>query len=259
MQLKPVLLAVAATVLLSACQTPSYHLAPKLAPDQTATLVQGRPSVNSVKPLGAAQVTLLTETGSEQVQLLLAVRNQGRTSADFGIENVSASDGAGQPVHVYTYDELANAARQQAAADQVAAYRDAATHTNAAYAGTVQSYDAADPNSYTSQYGYGQDSSHAMPAHGSDEEALNYNAEAVRHQVERSARYRRQVAEIEKHLAETIRKLGGTILRDGQVAPGDSAGGVIVLERPEDAQALAVAVSLNGEVHNFTFDVKKVD
>ena len=142
-------------------------------------------------------------------------------------------------------------------------YRDAATHTNAAYAGTVQSYDSGDANSFTSQYGDGQGTSHAMPSHGADEEALNYNAAAVRHQVERSAKYRRQVAEIEQHLADTIRKLGGTILRDGQVAPGDSAGGIIVLDRPQgkgsdDAQALALAVTLNGETHNFTFDVKEI-
>jgi hypothetical protein len=228
---------------LSGCAQ-NYIASPIAEGDQQIRYAQGIATTMADRDNGSVQVTSL---GSADNRLVFgaAAFNKGKTSVNFGLENVTITSG-GKPLRTYSRDELAHEAKVQAQWAAVAT----------ALAGAAAAYSA-------NQAAYQQTNGTIIGSRGgmiSYHETTYNPGVAVAGTAIAGAATAYELNSIKNSLDNTISHLNGSILQMNTVDPGNSAGGEIVVDLPKAKtfpQPLEISVSWNGGVYTFEFDVAK--
>ena len=202
---------------------------------------QGVPTVDLELKDGVVQVTPL---GVDHGSLVfgVAVYNDSRQPANFGIENVAASTGSGS-LRAFTKDELVRQAKNRATWTQIGlAFLGAAAATAAA---SQRSYYR---NTYVTPRGTYR-SYWSMPSAVGQVQATaiaagtGYGLVAVQNQLDR-----------------TVETLGSEIVQLTTIDPGESYAGRVILQKfnPKSLPSqLVLTVNWNGESYPFTFQIAK--
>ena len=220
---------------------PNWAVQPIQAGQETVRFNQGVPTLDLELKDGVVQVTPLgIDHGS--LAFGVAVYNDSRQPANFGIENVAASTGGGS-LRAFTKDELERQAKNRATWTQIGlAFLGAAAATAAASQrsyyrstyvtprGTYRSY-------WSMPSAVGQVQATAIAA------GTGYGLVAVQNQLDR-----------------TVETLGDEIVQLTTIDPGESYAGRIILQKfsPKSLPSqLVLTVNWNGESYSFTFQVAK--
>ena len=220
---------------------PNWAVQPIQAGQETVRFHQGVPTVDLELKEGVVQVTPL---GIDHGSLVfgVAVYNDSRQPANFGIENVAASTGSGT-LRAFTKDELVRQAKNRATWTQIGlAFLGAAAATAAASQrnyyrstyvtprGTYRSY-------WSMPSAVGQVQATAIAA------GTGYGIVSVQNQLDR-----------------TVETLGNEIVQLTTIDPGESYAGRLVLQKfnPKSLPSqIVLTVNWNGESYPFTFQVAK--
>ena len=104
--------AVCAALAVSACAT-SYSVQPVAGQNQSIRYVQGQATTFAEGRNGSVQITPLGVNEKGRLVFGVAAFNNGKQSANFGVENMSAgADGA--PLRIFTHAELERMAKNDA-------------------------------------------------------------------------------------------------------------------------------------------------
>ena len=220
---------------------PNWAIQPVQAGQETVRYNQGVPTVDLELKDGVVQVTPL---GVDHGSLVfgVAVYNDSRQPANFGIENVAASTGSAA-LRAFTKDELVRQAKNRAAWTQVglaflgvaaataaASQRSYYRNTYVTPRGTYRSY-------WSMPSAVGQVQATAIAA------GTGYGLVAVQNQLDR-----------------TVETLGSEIVQLTTIDPGESYAGRIILQKfnPKSLPAqMVLTVNWNGEAYPFTFQIAK--
>lgn len=210
---------------------------------------QGVPVLKSQKKHHVTAALLTDTFGAELWQLpavYIGFANRSRSTLDFSTANVTATSG-GKKVRVLTAQELERKINTQAALMALATSMNAASQTIAASAPqTTYSYGSA------SAYGSGG------YAHGTySGVSTTYNPAASAAAIAQiNATTSNQLSSIAAARDGHLNDLS-TMLRRNTVAPGQIADGVIKMWSQDirSQKPLVLSVTIDGETHEFLFDV----
>lgn len=210
---------------------------------------QGVPLVKSQKTNGVVVRILTSEFNNETnglPSLFVAAYNGSTSDLDFSTENIRAESG-GKPVKVYSFEQMQKRIRNEAALMAFAVAMSAA-------GASVQA--SLPQTSYTSgtinAYGTG---GYARANYGAITTTYNPTAvAAAQAQINSNMMSQMSMVASSRNL-----QLSGTaaLLRRNTIAPGAAAGGVVKLHGPdiEAGKPLRITVNLQGEIHEFLFEV----
>lgn len=244
MKFKNIAICITASVSLAGCAT-NFAATPVPSSDQQIRYTQGIATTFSDKSQASLQVTPLGYIqGDNRLVFGAAAFNKATTAVNFGLENVTVTYG-GSPLKIHTRDELAHEAKVKAAWAAVATV----------LAGAAAAY-AANQNAYHTTSGYvsGPAGTTTFYARSYDP-GLAYAGGAAA-----GAATGYGLVSIKSSLDDTIAHLNGSVLQINTVDPGKSAGGEIIVDMPKGKtfpDPLDIAISWNGEVHNFVFNIAK--
>ncbi|WP_343698972.1 hypothetical protein [Caulobacter sp.] len=232
-------------VAVTSCAAPAFAAGPlTLYPErigaETARFTQGVATVRLTTPAGTVEVRPLS-ADKGQAAFSLVVVNQGVSSANFGVENVSATlDGV--PVAVPTRAQLADQAQRKAREAKIGA---------ALFAGAVAGLVSGASN----EGAYYQ---HVRGPHGGYTREVRWedNTPGVIGATTAVAGGALAIQGVDDRLADRLDRLDGQILQTTTVDPGERFGGMIVV--PIDRQSgypvrIQLQVTFNGAVYPFAF------
>lgn len=186
---------------------------------------------------------------SDLPSFLVVLTNNGKAPIDFSISNVTAESG-GKPARVITFEKLQKKIRTQAALLAM----------SAAMNGASQSIAASMPQQtfHTgSAYAYGSSGGYTRGSYTGVSTTFNPAVSSM------------AVSQINANTATQIRGIAAsrnaalqdteTMLQRDTVFPGRAAGGVVKLNSSDlqRGKPLRLVVSIDGELHEFYFDVGK--
>ncbi len=176
----------------------------------------------------------------EKIEFSVFTANKSNTSYVFSTENISATFN-GNPLKVYSYEELKEEVRREAARKRIGAMM-------AGYGRAISSA------STGSQYTYNQ---YTGPIYTYDYGAVNKASQE--NQAQTTADLNR-IADDETRQANSITE---NILRKHTVAPGVTYGGGVTMERVRlrgvESGVLNVVVDIEGDRHSFEFVLSPVE
>lgn len=144
---------------LAGCVSTPLQVTPQQKPNQIITYNHGVPICTLLKKNGEKGGVAIWHAGGYRAALLgITYTNTTKSVCDFGIENISATDGQGKPLHIYTADELR----------RIAAGQYNAMVVSSAISGAAQGISAAMPSTttYTGYGGYSGVATTYNPAQG---------------------------------------------------------------------------------------------
>jgi hypothetical protein len=179
----------------------------------------------------------------------IGVVNGGDATFDFSTANVTAMSGS-TPVPVLTYEQIAKRIKKDANRLAMAT----------AMAGASQSIAASAPQTTYSSGTYGTRGAYGKPATYGTYSGVSttYNpAATAAAQAQINANTSSQMSAITANRDALLSGMGD-ILRLNTVRPGASAGGIIKLDASRiEPGPLKLIATVNGEVHEFIFEVGK--
>lgn len=195
-----------------------------------------------------------TYNSSERPTIVISVLNKTNEPFNFSTDNVHAYLD-GEPLRVFTYEELAAEVKKaQAWAAVAAALNGMAQSMNAANAGYT--YQSGSFNA--SAYGNNGYSAHGYGSYS----GYSYNAAAAQQaQAAANAQTQAKMDAIRNQTEQSLAQLSSTILRKSTVMPQSWHGGYIALDNIADVNQpheIKLLVDLAGEVHEFTLDHLKI-
>jgi hypothetical protein len=243
--MKNMILALSLFFLLQGCAT-TLRLDPIASDGQQEIFQEGVKTLFSTKQsLVAIRPSTSTYLSTQRPTMVVSVLNGTETPFNFSTEDIMVF-ADGQPVRVFSYDELiAEIRTRQAWAALSVAMSGAAQSMNAANAG--RTYHS---GTYNTGYGYGSYSGYS------------YNPGAVQQaQAAANAQTIANMNVIKSQTDQALTELSATILKKTTVFPQMLHGGYIKLEYFSDSPSVnnvVVKVNAGGEIHEFKFSHIKV-
>lgn len=220
---------------------PKWVVQPIQAGEETVRYEKGVPTVDLEMKDGVVQITpLAMDHGS--LAFGIAIYNDGRQPANFGVENISVAHGDGT-VKVFTREELQKKAQNRAMWQTIAL---------AAVGAMAAASAASQRNHYRSTF---------VTPRGTYRSY--WSAPSVAGQIQATAIAAGTgvgIASIQNHLDETLRALGDEVVQLTTVDPGESYGGRIVIAKikPKTLPArMSIEINWNGEQYPFSFQIAK--
>jgi hypothetical protein len=240
--------------ILSGCAS-TLKLDPVASEDQQEVFQEGTEMVISSKSsVVAMRPSTNTYTSTLRPTLVVSVFNHTDEPHVFSTENIEVFVN-GDPVKVFTYDELvAEIKQQQASAALVAALNGAAQSMNAANAG--KTYHS---GSYNSSY-YGN-SGYTGTGYGSYSGYSYDPAASMQAQAAVNLQTQANMKNIEAQTANSLNNLSATMLKKTTVFPQNIYGGYITLDKlptPDEVNVVIAKITFAGEVHEFKLEHIKV-
>ena len=135
------------TIAIAGCASVPLQVTPQQRPNQIITYDHGVALVSLLKTNGQKGGVVVWHAGGFRAALLgINFHNLTKSTCDFGLENISATDGNGRPLHIYTPQELRkiavgqyNAMAMTAAIAGASQAVSASMPSTASYSGTVYS------------------------------------------------------------------------------------------------------------------------
>ena len=217
---------------------------------QKAVFIDGRDVLISTKrnsvSIGPVANTLET---SGRGEFIVAVKNGTRHDILFSTNHITAhtvENDQSRALKVFSHDELVKEEKERQVWAAIAA----------GISGAADSYSASSAGySYSTPYSYGNNI--YTPALSTP--TYNYSAaEAARQEA--SARSETRFARLETEGRANLMSLS-TVLKKQTIFPGETHGGIVVVELPEPSDQLKEIffnVNVDGEIHEFKFTQKKI-
>ncbi|MBV5258963.1 hypothetical protein FLX56_11115 [Synechococcus moorigangaii CMS01] len=252
-----ILLCLMSALAVAGCAT-TYSLSPVplTVENQEIRYVRGVPSVTSFGASGAVEVAPASHSFDDRLSFVVVAFNGTETPLTLGTENVSIRY-ADETARVFTFDELEQEARRQAAweAFAVALGSAAQSYSNAqaGYSTTTTTYSGTTTGTAFNRFGTTQVQANTMGTAFSQ----TYNPQVVQQlEAENRAQAQQQMAMIGDRLSTALSALGQNILRTTTIEPGQLFGGQVVGAKPrirDNQLPVTVEVEFAGETHSFEF------
>jgi hypothetical protein len=237
----------AAAFVLCACAT-NYAVTPIGGEGQEVRFAQGIPTTFSDHDRGAVQVSPLGVSQDNQRLLFgVAAFNKSNAPGNLGVENVSASTPDGQPIKVFSVEELVAEARNRAMWQAIGV---AVAGGAAAISASQNAYRTTNGTVITPRGGV-----YTYTAQTYDPTAAAIGTAAA------GAATGVALVSIKNSLDSTIGSLRGNGLQTTTIDPGGSYGGEVMAasvpgnKYPQD---VVVTVRFNGEEHAFRYNIAVV-
>lgn len=243
--------------LLGGC-TSYYSMRPLENGEQQVRYERGVATTYSIGGRAALRITPVRTEFRERPVFRLAISNVGERSFNIGAEHITIAS-PDDDVHVYTYHQIARERRNAAAWSQF---------FNAMQLG-VDTYNAHEASHSTTNYQSTTSGSRSFVANngvsGYRVESRSTTGRSVTYDpgmqaiLTAQARmgYEAREASIERALDDQISDLRMTYLQTTTVDPGETFGGLFVIDKPElgerHGETIAVSVDIRGERHTFHF------
>lgn len=240
------------SLFLSSCTAPkdTFSLTPSAG--QEAMVRDGVPAlVSSKRHIAFIRPAASQQASADRPRFVIALLNRGKQPATFSVATVAVEVARPRKVRlrVYTHHELmAEVESRRNAQLVVSALAGAAGAVSASQAGygyTTGSY------TRTSPYG---------ASHGTYS-ATNYNPAIAQAAANANAdRTADNMVAIEGQAQGMLNQLQASVIKDHTLMPGESHGGLIVVDAPEKSDAGAeytITLQFDGEVHTFQVAQKR--
>lgn len=228
---------------LTGCAT-SYDFKPLAVDGTSVTYDHGVPVTASSKLISAVQVQPLEINKQGRLVLGVAATNRSNHDFNFGVENVSVLDGAGNVLRVYTQAELVRQAKNRATWAAVAMEMSGAA---AAY--------AANRNAYSTTTGYIN-----SPRGITNFSATSYDPGAAAAGVAAaSVATGAGLYAINEGLNNAISHYRGRVLQVTTIRPGNVYGGEVHTQRIALSKSAIVSIKVlvEGDEHEFRYKITK--
>jgi hypothetical protein len=229
---------------LAGCAT-EYSVSPLADLAQQVHYWHGKPTIYSETRLGAVQVTPLGVNDDDRVGFAVAVFNKSGAPVNFGIENLEVAQQNGAPGKIFTSMELQHEAKVHAAWAEfgilLLGATDAALASRSAYSTTRTKVRTSYGNASIITRAYDPAAAYAA---GRDAGIVTGAGIAV----------------IQSSLDNTLAMIDQHVLQTTTVDPGQSDGGIAVvdtLSSEQFPQDVTLHVNLVGEDHVFRFSVAR--
>ncbi len=224
---------------LSACMPTKYTIGAVAQEGQTLRYDRGVATVMSTGEAAAMRLGPAETTVEHQMRFNLGVVNLGSEPANVGVENIRVYQASGQPIGVFTFEELK--ANEEAVAALVSGMMMLAGVAEAANASSDAKVTITGPRGRSSVVTIRDPSGQALARNAS---LANTNA---------------ALNQINAALDEAISDLEYSILQTTTIDPGDSLGAQFVTRAPSfeegEETAIRVIVEFAGETHEFRFNL----
>jgi len=223
---------VLASLALAGCASMPLQVTLQQRPNQIITYNHGVPICTPLKKNGERSGIAVWHAGGYRAALLgVAYINTTKSASDFGLENISATDGEGRPLHIYSADELRRIALGQ--------YNSMAAC--AAISGAAQGVSASMPSTttYTGYGGYGVASTYNPAQSAIANQAIQANTGNAINSA--GALLNARMSLVDQILARTT------------IPPNGSVMGFVDVKK---APVINLKINANGEEFAATFNVQ---
>lgn len=232
--------AVCAAVAVSACAV-TYDVRPVPGEGQSIRYLRGQATTFAQGQNGSIQVTPMGVNDKGRLVFGVAAFNGAEEATNFGVENMTAQAG-GEPLRIFTAQELERMARNDA---MIAAVIVAAAGAASAYAATSGPTYSSTMTTPRGVYTY----------QATDKAAQAIAAAAA------TATTAITLREINDNLDDTLISLQNNVLQTTTIDPATSFGGQVITDRvaipSEGSLDALLRIEWNADVYEFRWDVSK--
>lgn len=242
---------------LSACQTPQATLR-TMETKNKLVYEQGKEVSISDKKLSSVLLTpkksIFPKSG--KARFFITVKNNGKQDTVISSTNITATSSDGTLLHIFTHEELVDAVHRKeqiklwgARLSMLGAAMDAGQ--NGGYIENSGSFNSNTNGSFQNNNGSGGnfDSSGSGTYSGT-----TYSPELAQLAQDKAIDSgNRQISRIQQESQLKINQLNSEVLKIQTVRPGNTYGSSVVIAMPEKSGIVMIDVSLNGELHSFTY------
>ena len=214
------------------------------APGQQVRYLQGTATTFSERAGSAVQLTPYGVNQEGRLVFGVAAFNKSMAPQNFGVENLRLTGTTGEPVKIFTSNELQSEAKNRATWAEVGLVLAGAASAAAANASAYSTTSGSISNRFGSTSFYAQTYNPAVAYAGTQMAAANtaYG-----------------IAQVQNALDGTLTRLRGEILQTTTIDPGQSFGGTTISEalRGDYPRRFSVSVIWGSDEHDFSFVVTK--